>query len=92
MRVDLVRRFAKSNNYPTARMYIDALHSFPSMTHEEAEQNVASMVDNKRLAGIKDCLVAARRIYEAAGFKSSRGATQEFRGGSIWPIWSLDLV
>ena len=53
VRGDLVFRLWKSNNYPTARMYIDALHSFPEFSSREVDRMVAAMVENKRIAGMR---------------------------------------
>ncbi len=53
VRKDLVARLSKSNNYPTARMYIDALRSFQELTTREAEQIVATLAESPRLADMR---------------------------------------
>ena len=52
-RRDLVVRLSKSSNYPTARMYIDALRSFEDFALGEVERVIAVMVDNRRIAGMR---------------------------------------
>lgn len=53
VRRDLVVRLSKANNYPTARMYIDALQRFDDLTPSEVEQIIASMVEVKSLVGMR---------------------------------------
>jgi hypothetical protein len=52
-RRDLVSRLSKSSNYPTARMYIDALRVFDDFTVGEVERVIAVMVENKRIVGMR---------------------------------------
>jgi hypothetical protein len=52
-RADLVARLARSNNFPTARMYLDALHRFSHFTPAQVERIVAVKIENKRIAGMK---------------------------------------
>jgi hypothetical protein len=53
VRSDLVLRLSKSSNYPTARMYIDALRVFDDFTVGEIERVIAVMVENKRIVGMR---------------------------------------
>lgn len=53
VRAHLVTRLWKSNNYPTARMYMDALRTFSGFSPAEVERIIAVMVQNKRIAGMR---------------------------------------
>lgn len=53
VRTHLVSRLWKSNNYPTARMYMDALHRVSGFSPAEVERIIAVMVQNKRIAGMR---------------------------------------
>jgi hypothetical protein len=52
-RADLVSRLWKSSNYPTARMYMDALRAFQDFAPAELDRLVAVLVENERVAGMR---------------------------------------
>lgn len=52
-RADLISRLARSNNYPTARMYLDALQRFSHFTPAQVERIVAVKSENKRIAAMR---------------------------------------